>query len=102
MVMLRESLPDSIVSDLKMPAMSGFEFLSIVRRRFSQLSVIAISEEYDGLRPVSRTCSTITVPADVFDGSRLDDLVEFCGVVYGYSIRGLSRVVCVLPLSRSK
>jgi CheY-like chemotaxis protein len=44
--LLEEALPDLIVSDLRMPRMSGFEFLSIVRRRFSQLPLIAISGEF--------------------------------------------------------
>jgi CheY-like chemotaxis protein len=43
---LREVLPDIILSDLRMPAMSGFEFLSIVRRRFPHIPTIAISGEY--------------------------------------------------------
>jgi hypothetical protein len=33
-------------ADLKMPNMSGFEFLSIVRRRFPQIPTIAISGEF--------------------------------------------------------
>src|SRR5437762_10205431 len=40
---MRGALPDLIVSDLKMPNMSGFEFLSIARRRFPQIPIIAIS-----------------------------------------------------------
>jgi CheY-like chemotaxis protein len=40
------ALPDLIVSDLKMPNMSGFEFLSIVRRRFPQIPAIAVSGEF--------------------------------------------------------
>src|SRR5438874_4661035 len=39
-------MPDVIISDLNMPKMSGFEFLSVVRRRFPQVSVIASSGAY--------------------------------------------------------
>lgn len=39
-------LPDVIISDLNMPHMSGFEFLSVLRRRFPQISVIASSGAY--------------------------------------------------------
>jgi DNA-binding response OmpR family regulator len=43
---MRGALPDLIVSDLKMPNMSGFEFLSIARRRFPQIPTIAVSGEF--------------------------------------------------------
>jgi DNA-binding response OmpR family regulator len=43
---MRGALPDLIISDLKMPNMSGFEFLSIARRRFPQLPTIAMSGEF--------------------------------------------------------
>jgi DNA-binding response OmpR family regulator len=43
---LHGALPDLIVSDLKMPNMSGFEFLSIARRRFPQIPTIAVSGEF--------------------------------------------------------
>lgn len=46
LVQLRFALPDLIVSDLRMPNMSGFELLSIVRQRFPHLPVIAISGEF--------------------------------------------------------
>lgn len=39
--------PDVIISDLNMPRMSGFEFLSVVRRRFPEIPVIAISGAYE-------------------------------------------------------
>ncbi len=44
---MQGALPDLIVTDLKMPNMSGFEFLSIARRRFPQIPTIAISGEFD-------------------------------------------------------
>src|SRR3954467_3282378 len=51
--LLRETAPDLIISDLRMPNMSGFEFLAVVRRRFPHIPVIAISGEFllDGMRP---------------------------------------------------
>ena len=39
--------PAVVISDLNMPQMSGFEFLSVVRRRFPQVSVIAMSGAYE-------------------------------------------------------
>ena len=46
---LKHSLPDIIISDLRMPNMNGFEFLSVVRRRFPTIPVIVISGEFSGL-----------------------------------------------------
>lgn len=46
---LKQSLPDIIISDLRMPNMNGFEFLSVVRRRFPTIPVIVISGEFTGL-----------------------------------------------------
>jgi CheY-like chemotaxis protein len=43
---LKQLVPDVIISDLNMPKMSGFEFLSVVRRRFPEVSVIASSGAY--------------------------------------------------------
>ena len=43
---LRKTLPDVIICDLAMPNMSGFELLSIIRRRFPQIAVIVISGEF--------------------------------------------------------
>lgn len=43
---LDQALPDLIISDLRMPKMSGFEFLAVVRSRFPQIPTIALSGEY--------------------------------------------------------
>lgn len=45
--LLRETPPDILISDLRMPSMSGFELLAIVRRRFPQIAVIVISGEFN-------------------------------------------------------
>jgi CheY-like chemotaxis protein len=48
LTMMRERMPDVLLSDLNMPGMSGFELLSIVRRRFPAIAVIAMSGAYSG------------------------------------------------------
>jgi CheY-like chemotaxis protein len=42
LVEIRQEIPDVVLSDLNMPGMSGFEFLSVVRRRFPGIHVIAM------------------------------------------------------------
>jgi CheY-like chemotaxis protein len=43
---LRKAMPDVVISDLEMPRMSGFELLSVVRRRFPQILTVAMSGAY--------------------------------------------------------
>jgi CheY-like chemotaxis protein len=45
---IRQSVPDILVSDLNMPGMSGFELLSVVRRRFPAIQTIAMSGGFCG------------------------------------------------------
>jgi len=45
---IREEVPDILLSDLNMPGMSGFELLSVVRRRIPNIYVIATSGAFSG------------------------------------------------------
>ena len=46
---IRQECPQILLSDLNMSGMSGFELLSVVRRRFPQIHVIAMSGAFSGL-----------------------------------------------------
>src|SRR5258705_8379427 len=46
LLQMKSRIPELIVSDLNMPHMSGFEYLSVIRRRFPQALVIAMSGAY--------------------------------------------------------
>lgn len=76
---LRRSTPDVIVSDLRMPNMSGFELLSVVRRRFPHIPVIAISGEFEGESPAGLVADAFFIkgqypPEDLF--GKIADLIE--------------------------
>lgn len=45
---IKKHAPTLLLCDLEMPRMSGFELLSIVRRRFPEVAVIAMSGSYAG------------------------------------------------------
>jgi CheY-like chemotaxis protein len=44
---LKVHVPDLLLCDLEMPRMSGYELLSVVRRRFPGIGVIAMSGSYE-------------------------------------------------------
>ena len=48
LIEMRQEAPDILLSDLNMPGMSGFELLSVVRRRFPAVRVIAMSGAFSG------------------------------------------------------
>lgn len=43
---MRGGIPDLMITDLKMPNMSGFELLGVVRKRFPSIAVIVMSAEF--------------------------------------------------------
>ena len=43
---LSQRQPRVLISDIRMPRMDGFELLSVVRKRFPEIGVIAISGQY--------------------------------------------------------
>jgi len=45
---IRKGIPDLVLSDLNMPGMSGFELLSVIRKRFPSIRVIAMSGSFSG------------------------------------------------------
>ena len=51
LIEMRQALPHLIISDLSMPNMSGFELLSVVRRRFPHIPVIAVTGRFNGTQP---------------------------------------------------
>ena len=57
---IRQEIPDIIISDLNMPGMSGFEFLSVVHDRLPAVHLIAMSGAFSG------TCLPSGVIADAF------------------------------------
>jgi CheY-like chemotaxis protein len=64
---LKQSLPDIIISDLQMPNMNGFEFLSVVRRRFPAIPVIATSGEFSGLSVPESVLADAFFPKQLFE-----------------------------------
>jgi CheY-like chemotaxis protein len=70
---VRRKRPALILSDLNMPRMTGFELLSVVRRRFPAIRVIAMSGAFSG------DSIPDGVSADAFyekSGRKIDTLVD--------------------------
>ena len=56
-------VPDVLISELNLPRMSGFELLSVVRTRFPQVAVVAISGDYTPHNLPNETTADAFLPA---------------------------------------
>lgn len=72
---IRKRMPDILLSDLAMPGMSGYELLSVVRRRFPAIRVIAMSGEHSG------ESVPAGVPADAFYAKGESSVAQLIQVV---------------------
>jgi CheY-like chemotaxis protein len=89
----RES-PDIVLSDLNMPGMSGFELLSVVRRRFPAILVIAMSGAFSG----NEVPSGVAADAFYSKGSSMGALLQILGTLHPVERRPLQHGSTVAPL----
>ncbi len=74
---LGELAPDILISDLNMPGLSGVELLSVVRRRFPAVRVIAMSGAFTG----SEVPSGVAADAFYEKGSSIRALLQIIGTL---------------------
>jgi CheY-like chemotaxis protein len=75
LVEMQKEIPEIILSDLNMPGMSGFELLSLVRRRFPAIRLIAMSGAFSG----DEVPSGVTADAFYQKGSGVRSLLKIIG-----------------------
>jgi CheY-like chemotaxis protein len=74
---IRQEMPDILISDLNMPGMSGFELLSVVRRRFPAIQSIAMSGAFSG----DEVPSGVAADAFYTKGSSIGALLQIMGTL---------------------
>jgi CheY-like chemotaxis protein len=84
---ITEEAPAMLLSDLEMDNMSGFEMLSIVRRRFPSIKVVAMSGAFSG------TAVPAGVAADFFyaKGGSVSTLLDIIAELGGKHLSELER-----------
>jgi len=91
---IRLQVPEILISDLNMPSMSGFELLSVVRRRFPDMRSIAMSGAFSGDEVPSG------VAADAFyqKGSSVGALLQMIGSLHHQERRAACRTEPTDPI----
>jgi CheY-like chemotaxis protein len=100
---IRRKVPHVLRSDLDMQGMSGFELLSVVRRRFPEIVAIAMSGAYPGADVVR------AIAADAFYAKGASKVAQLCEIVRAmetgrevYAARAKTPIwVQGLPIDRS-
>lgn len=94
LAVLRGGQPEILISDLKLPNMSGFELLAVIRKRFPGVGVIAYSGEFSLLGPEG-------VIADRFlrkgDNSTFELLEEIRGLLEELPLRAQQAKPAIAP-----
>ena len=93
---LRGAKPDLLITELNLPHMSGFELLSVVRKRFPLISVIATSGEYTAITVPHEAICDIVVPKGAKFFSEL--LEEVRALISESPIRGSQPKASVAPV----
>ena len=93
---LRGAHPDLLVTELNLPHMSGFELLSVVRKRFPMIAVIATSGEYTAITVPHEAICDVFVPQS---GNFLAELIEEARALISESpVRGSQPKTPVAPV----
>lgn len=93
---LRGARPDVLVTELNLPHMSGFELLSVVRKRFPLISVIATSGEYTPITvPRKAICDAFIAKNENFFPELLN---EARALITESPLRGMQPKAAVAPV----
>jgi len=75
LLQINSRAPELVISALYMPRMSGFEFLSVIHRRFPQILVVAMSGTYEAADAVSGVIADAFYPKGAHNPSALLELI---------------------------
>ena len=93
---LRGARPDVVVTELNLPHMSGFELLSVMRKRFPLVSVIATSGEYTAITVPRQAICDVFIPKSA--DFKADLIKEAHALIRESPIRGSQPKAAVAPV----